>query len=341
MRKSATEPSHIGNADRFPAPAYAETVLAPAFALGQRHHLGHLLQLHRAHGVMLAEQGLLSVEEIAAILVALDSIEAEFASRAEPEAYTGEFEDMFFYIERLLSDRVGPDTAGRLHTGTLAQRYRSHAFQAGPARAAGQSRHPASRRCRHPDPPLARRSGYDHSRLHPRSAGATFDLRALSRRADGGVAARRDAAFAGSRRGRPLHHGRGGDHHDGVSAEPRPHGRTSGFSRLPPELLRLHRLQRLYGGRVRRHQGDGSRSRAICAGHGVLDGFRGRPVAILGWLRADQFDHAAEAQSCSGRASSADVVSVHGQVRRGADGASQHAVHRHERQRARGSFSRL
>ena len=117
MRKSTKEQSHIGNADRFPAPAYAESVLAPAFALGQRHHLGHLLQLHRAHGVMLAEQSLLNAEEIAAILVALDSIEAELTAHAEPEAYTGEFEDMFFYVERLLSDRVGPDTAGRLHTG--------------------------------------------------------------------------------------------------------------------------------------------------------------------------------------------------------------------------------
>ena len=81
MSKDSREGSHIGNADRFPAPAFAESVLAPAFALGQRHHLGHLLQLHRAHGVMLAEQNLLTADEVSAILLALDSIENELAER--------------------------------------------------------------------------------------------------------------------------------------------------------------------------------------------------------------------------------------------------------------------
>jgi argininosuccinate lyase len=75
------------------------------------------MQLHRAHGVMLAEQGLLTTGEISAILLALDSIEKELSARQEPEAYTGEFEDMFFFVERLLAERTGPDTAGRLHTG--------------------------------------------------------------------------------------------------------------------------------------------------------------------------------------------------------------------------------
>jgi argininosuccinate lyase len=117
MSKIAGEGPHIGDADRFPAPAFAQSVLAPAFALGQRHHLAHLMQLHRAHGVMLTEQGLLTADEVSAILLALDSIESELAARQEPEPYTGEFEDMFFFVERLLTERIGPDTAGRLHTG--------------------------------------------------------------------------------------------------------------------------------------------------------------------------------------------------------------------------------
>jgi argininosuccinate lyase len=107
----------LGSEDRFPAPIYAKTVLAPGFALGQKHHLSHLLRMHRAHGLMLAEQGLLTLEEVATILLALDEIEADLSARKEPEPYLGAFEDMFFYVEGALADRIDPDIAGRLHTG--------------------------------------------------------------------------------------------------------------------------------------------------------------------------------------------------------------------------------
>jgi argininosuccinate lyase len=106
-----------GGDDRFPAPAFARAVLAPAFGLSQAHHLGHLMTMHRAHGVMLHEQGLLSAEDIASLLRALAAIEADLASRGEPVVYTGEHEDLFFYIERELARHVGVDTAARLHTG--------------------------------------------------------------------------------------------------------------------------------------------------------------------------------------------------------------------------------
>src|SRR5690349_18674893 len=113
---SAANP-HAGSADRFPAPPYAQAVLAPAFEHGQKHHLAHLLMLHRSHGIMLAEQGLLTPPEIAAILGALTDIEAEIGARNSLEPYTGEFEDLFFFVERMLATRIDPDTAGRLHTG--------------------------------------------------------------------------------------------------------------------------------------------------------------------------------------------------------------------------------
>lgn len=105
-----------GSDDRFPAPVYARTVLAPAFAHSQRHHLAHLLRLHRAHGVMLAEQELLTRDEAVAIFGALDAVEGEL-TQAEPAAYTGEHEDLFFFIETKLAGLIGKDIAGRLHTG--------------------------------------------------------------------------------------------------------------------------------------------------------------------------------------------------------------------------------
>lgn len=114
----ATTPSAAisGSDDRFPAPEFAETVLAPGFAHAQANHLGHLLQLHRAHGVMLAEQKLLTQAEIAALLQALDRTERELGERG-PSTYTGEHEDMFFFVESQLRGHVGAETAGRLHTG--------------------------------------------------------------------------------------------------------------------------------------------------------------------------------------------------------------------------------
>ena len=106
----------MGSDDRFPAPEYAATVLAPIFAHSQQHHLAHLLHLHRAHGVMLAEQGLLQDSEIAGLLAALDATERDLAAQG-PSAYTGEHEDMFFFVENELKRHVGAEVAGRLHTG--------------------------------------------------------------------------------------------------------------------------------------------------------------------------------------------------------------------------------
>jgi argininosuccinate lyase len=91
--------------------------LAPAFAHSLEHHVRHLMELHRAHGVMLHEQGLLSAADIAALLDALDRIEAELSARSEPAAYTGEHEDLFFFVEAQLARHVGADTSARLHTG--------------------------------------------------------------------------------------------------------------------------------------------------------------------------------------------------------------------------------
>ncbi len=100
---------------RFPAPEYKETVLAPLFDGFKRHHRDHLMAIHHAHGLMLAERGLLSAAELRDILRAL----AESVAGVDPETlvYTGEHEDYFFWLEAQLRARLGPDLAGRLHTG--------------------------------------------------------------------------------------------------------------------------------------------------------------------------------------------------------------------------------
>lgn len=116
VASAESETTQAGSDDRFPAPAYAETVLGPLFAHSQEHHLVHLMRVHRAHGLMLAEQGLLTTHEISSLLAALDTTERDLLARGSV-AYTGEHEDFFFLVEDELKRRVGPEVAGRLHTG--------------------------------------------------------------------------------------------------------------------------------------------------------------------------------------------------------------------------------
>ena len=73
--------------DRFPAPVYLETVLAPLFEGVKQHHWRQLMRINRASAIMLARQGLLSRTEAAAILRALDDIEA--GTDVAALAYTG------------------------------------------------------------------------------------------------------------------------------------------------------------------------------------------------------------------------------------------------------------
>ena len=94
---------------------YKDTVLAPLFDATKIHFWDELMRLHRAHGVMLAEQKICTAAEMGRILDALADIEAKI----EPEnlVYTGDVEDVFFLVEQELTGRLGIDLAGKLHTG--------------------------------------------------------------------------------------------------------------------------------------------------------------------------------------------------------------------------------
>ena len=105
----------FGDEERFPAPVYRETVLAPLFEGVKQHHWRQQMRVHRASAIMLAAQGLLSRAEAAAILGALDAVERDIDVPAL--TYTGEHEDFFFLVESELERRLGVETAGKLHTG--------------------------------------------------------------------------------------------------------------------------------------------------------------------------------------------------------------------------------
>jgi argininosuccinate lyase len=100
------------DSERFPAPLYVETVLAPNFQDAQRHFLDALIEIHYAHTRMLARQGILTLEEEGTLLGALNKLDRKEIAAA---VYDGSHEDLFFYIERLLEQICGP-LAGKMHT---------------------------------------------------------------------------------------------------------------------------------------------------------------------------------------------------------------------------------
>lgn len=96
----------------FPGKTFADAVLEPVFNIQRDHYYHIFLEISLAHAVMLAEQGILTGEEAAGILKGLLAVRSEDFSKA---AYNPAFEDMFFTLEKELSDRIGRDLAGRLH----------------------------------------------------------------------------------------------------------------------------------------------------------------------------------------------------------------------------------
>jgi argininosuccinate lyase len=95
------------------SPEYVRLVLNENFEDAKAQFLSPLMSIHYAHLVMLAEQRIIPAEEARAIRKALDSIDLA-AVRAV--RYDGTYEDLFFYLDRLIGDCCGQDAAGRLHT---------------------------------------------------------------------------------------------------------------------------------------------------------------------------------------------------------------------------------
>ena len=95
------------------APEYVTHVLNDNFEDAKALFLEPLMALHYAHLVMLAEQGIVPAADARSLRRALDGICQDDIRQVQ---YDGTYEDLFFYIERLVERACGPDVAGRLHT---------------------------------------------------------------------------------------------------------------------------------------------------------------------------------------------------------------------------------
>ncbi len=94
------------------APEYVSYVLNENFEDAKAQFLSPLMAIHFAHLVMLADQKIVPPADARRIRDALDAIAETEVKNAR---YDGSCEDLFFYIERLIVQGCGEDSAGRLH----------------------------------------------------------------------------------------------------------------------------------------------------------------------------------------------------------------------------------
>ena len=94
-------------------PEYVSHVLNENFEDAKTLFLGPLMSVHYAHLVMLADRGVISADAAHALRDALDHVSLAEIRRTP---YDGTCEDLFFYVERVLVNACGEETAGRLHT---------------------------------------------------------------------------------------------------------------------------------------------------------------------------------------------------------------------------------
>jgi argininosuccinate lyase len=113
MREGGPEsPGDILRTVRF-HPEYIAQVLNDHFEDAKTAFLVPLMQVHYAHLVMLADCGIITPDEARSLRAALETI-SESDVRRTP--YDGTCEDLFFYLERLVTAACGEEIGGRLHT---------------------------------------------------------------------------------------------------------------------------------------------------------------------------------------------------------------------------------
>ncbi|HYT67211.1 MAG TPA: argininosuccinate lyase [Vicinamibacterales bacterium] len=95
------------------SPDYVRIVLNENFEDAKSQFLVPLIAINYAHLVMLADQGIVARQEAGAIRRALDGIDVDEVRKVQ---YDGTYEDLFFYLERLVAAGCSEDAAGRLHT---------------------------------------------------------------------------------------------------------------------------------------------------------------------------------------------------------------------------------
>jgi argininosuccinate lyase len=96
------------------APALVEAYYAPSLAKELHYNFDHEMQIHLAHGLMLARKKIVTGKDMRTILKAVLALR-----KAGPDALDIDYsqEDLYSYSERHIVAKTGAETGGRLHTG--------------------------------------------------------------------------------------------------------------------------------------------------------------------------------------------------------------------------------
>lgn len=96
----------------FPGKTYVEELLMPVFN-DQRDFLFHVMfDIHRAHVIMLAEQGIIPDGEAKVMLQGINKVAQTDVGLL---LYEPQFEDLFFMMEAKIGEEIGAELAGKIH----------------------------------------------------------------------------------------------------------------------------------------------------------------------------------------------------------------------------------
>jgi argininosuccinate lyase len=99
--------------EKFPAACYTENVLTDCFEDAKQYFLHALIEVDFAHAVMLAEQKIITDDELKMLLKALRKLDLE---KIRATKYDGTYEDLFFYLQQEVAKNCDAEVAGKLHT---------------------------------------------------------------------------------------------------------------------------------------------------------------------------------------------------------------------------------
>lgn len=111
MKNSLREQIMNKEGTTFPSKTYTSMVLEPAYDEAKQQFIDSMIEIHKAHLIMLVEQGLVEKDEARKIAKAVANLDSQ---EIKNRRYTGEFEDLFFEVEHSLIEDAG-DIAGNLH----------------------------------------------------------------------------------------------------------------------------------------------------------------------------------------------------------------------------------
>lgn len=114
MAKSQQEVSLRERVKEPLAPALVDAYYAPSLAKELHYNFDHEMQIHLAHGLMLARKKIVAGKDMRTILKAVLALR-----KAGPDALDIDYsqEDLYSYSERHIVAKTGAETGGRLHTG--------------------------------------------------------------------------------------------------------------------------------------------------------------------------------------------------------------------------------